>query len=424
MTGLSHQTAPVDVREQIAFTAPGQQAEVLQCLARELAPAEVVLLSTCNRTEVYVAGTDATGEQVRDLLRGIHAGHATSIDNAYFVEHRCGAAATHLFRVTAGLESMVLGETDIVRQVRDSYALAAANGTTGPRLDALFHEALRVAKRARSEMDVSRGVFSVGGAAADLAGSIFGDLSGRSILLLGAGKMSETTARHLTASGANTVLVANRTRDRAVRLAETLGGRAVPFEELDRHLAIADIVIASTAAPHCILTAERLAPVMRQRRGRDLFLIDIALPRDIEPACGRIDGVFLYDLDDLQRVVDVESSERGLRARAASLLVEREAEQFLGKVLSAAIATPMVTEFRNKHREIVDDELARLRRRLPGVSEEEWAAIEAFAGSVLNRIAHDPTVRIREYAQARDANRLDTARELLGLGESSGNTKS
>ncbi|MFY7953160.1 MAG: glutamyl-tRNA reductase, partial [Armatimonadaceae bacterium] len=205
MTGLSHQTAPVDVREQIAFTAPGQQAEALQCLARELAPAEVVLLSTCNRTEVYVAGTDATGEQVRDLLRGIHAGHATSIDNAYFVEHRCGAAATHLFRVTAGLESMVLGETDIVRQVRDSYALAAANGTTGPRLDALFHEALRVAKRARSEMDVSRGVFSVGGAAADLAGSIFGDLSGRSILLLGAGKMSETTARHLTASGANTV---------------------------------------------------------------------------------------------------------------------------------------------------------------------------------------------------------------------------
>jgi glutamyl-tRNA reductase len=319
---------------------------------------------------------------------------------------------------------MVLGETDIVRQVRDSYALAAANGTTGPRLDALFHEALRVAKRARSEMDVSRGVFSVGGAAADLAGSIFGDLSGRSILLLGAGKMSETTARHLTASGANTVLVANRTRDRALRLAETLGGRAVPFEDLDRHLAIADIVVASTAAPHCILTAERLAPVMRQRRGRDLFLIDIALPRDIEPSCGRIDGVFLYDLDDLQRVVDVESSERGLRARAASLLVEREAEQFLGKVLSAAIATPMVTEFRNKHREIVDDELARLRRRLPGVSEEEWAAIEAFAGSVLNRIAHDPTVRIREYAQARDANRLDTARELLGLGESSGNTKS
>jgi glutamyl-tRNA reductase len=415
MTGLSHHTAPVEIRERFAFTAPGQQAEALSKLARALAPAEVVLLSTCNRTEAYVAGSDVTGEQLRELLRGLHPAGAVDVDDHCFVENRCGAAATHLFRVTSGLESMVVGETDIVRQVRDAYGLAAAAGTTGPRLDALFHEALRVAKRARSEMDLSRGVFSVGGAAADLAGSIFGDLGGRSILLLGAGKMSETTARHLAGAGANTVLVANRTRDRAVRLAETLGGRAVSFDDLDNHLAVADIVIASTAAPHCIVTAERLAPVMRRRRGRDLFLIDIALPRDIEPACARIDGVFLYDLDDLQKVVDAESGERNRRATAAAALLEREAEAFIGRIVSTAVSAPLVTEFRNKHRGIVDDELARLRRRLPHLGDDEWRSIEAFAGSVLNKIAHEPTVRIREYAEAHDSERLEAARELLGL---------
>ena len=419
MVGISHRSAPVEIREQFAFTGPGMLRDALLHLGRVLSPADFVLVSTCNRTELYVASTEATGRELKQALLGARPDAPVPPDTCW-EERRCGAAVSHLFRVAAGLESMVVGENDIMRQLRESYASAAEGGCTGPRIDALFHEAFRVGKRARTEMGLSRGVFSVGGAAADLAGSIFGDLAGRSILLLGAGKMSETTARHLVSSGANTVLVANRTHDRAVRLAETLGGRAVTFDNLDAHLVEADIVIASTAAPHVVVTADRLAPVMKRRRGRDLFLIDIALPRDIDPACSRIDGVFLYDLDDLQKVVAAESAERAARAQGASALVEHEADAFVGRVLATQVVAPMVTELRNKHRLIVDDELARLRRRLPDLTEEQWKAIEAFSGSVLNRIAHDPTARIRQYAEAADSQRLDAAKELLGLGPRNG----
>lgn len=415
MVGLSHQTAPVDVRERFAFTAPGRLAAALAFLKEALAPAECVLLSTCNRTELYVADVNRNGAELVDLLRRAHGERIAGLDDTHFEERRCGAVSTHLFRVTAGLESMVLGENDIVRQVKEAYGAASAASATGPKLNALFHEALRVGKRARTELDLSRGVFSVGGAAAEMALSIFGGLHGRTVLLLGAGKMSETTARHLASAGARSVLVTNRTYDRALRLAEALGGSAVPFDSLAEHLIRADIVIASTAAPHAVVHRSLVEDVMRRRRGRALFLIDIALPRDIEPEVGQLEDVFLYDLDDLQSVVATESTERQSRAARASELVERESESFIARLESARMATPIVAGLRAKNRGIVDDELQRLRRQLPHLDDGDWVAIERFAATVLNKIAHEPTAKIREYAESDERTKLAAARELFGL---------
>ena len=421
MVGLSHRTAPVEVRERFAFTAPGRLGAALEALKSALAPLECVLLSTCNRTELYVAGTELpSGRELIDLLRRVHGESVAGLDDAHFEERRCRRAATHLFRVASGLESMVLGESDIVRQVKDAFAAAVAAGASGPLLNGLFHEALRVAKRARTEMDLARGVFSVGGAAAEMAHSIFGGLAGRTVLLLGAGKMSETTARHLSSAGARSVLVTNRTYDRAVRLAEALGGSAVPFDSLGEHLVRADIVIASTAAPHPVVHRPLVEAAMRRRRGRELFLIDIALPRDIEPEVGEIEGVFLYDLDDLQTVVNDESADRKQRAARAGEMIERESETYTGRLRTSLTATPIVTGLRAKNQTIVDDELERLKRRLTHLDREDWEAIQAFADSVLNKIAHDPTRKIRQYAEADDDSKLAAARELFGLEEEGG----
>lgn len=426
MVGLSHHSAPVEVRECLAFTTPGTLGRALAFLKQILGPqTECALVSTCNRTELYVA--PAPGASEPDDLAGLLV-KARGLDGAegdvgrfapHWVTRRGHRAAEHLFRVAAGLESMILGEPDIVRQVKSAYAAASEAGTVGPTLNPLFHRALAVAKRVRTETGVARGAFSVGHAAAELAHNIFGDLRGRTVLLLGAGAMSETTARHLAASGANSVLVANRTFDRAARLAEALNGRAVHYDELPAHLAKADIVIASTAAPHVVLTHDLIAQAVKKRRHRPLFLVDIAVPRDIEASVGDLPDVFLYNVDDLRAVLDAEEAERRQEALRADALVQSEAVAFVRQLKTAREAAPLVSGVRAKMDAIRAAELARLRARLPHLSDADWRLVEATVASIQNKALHDPTIKIREYAADGSPNaeeKMNTVRELFGLG--------
>lgn len=414
MVGLSHKTAPVEVRERIAFTAPGRLSDALNGL-RAAGINEAVLLSTCNRTELYVAGEGARPEALVELLESLHQDAPDDLER-YFEEWRGHRAVEHLFRVTSGLESMVLGENDITRQVKDAYSAAAQAGLTGGVLNPLFHKALESSKRARTEMDLTRGAFSVGHAAARLAEQLYGNLRGRGILILGAGDMSETTARHLRAAGADTILVANRTFDRAARLAESLGGRAIDYEAFPAQLLRTDIVIASTAAPRPIVTRALIEETLKARRHRPLFLIDIAVPRDIEASVGELEDVYLYDIDDLQAVVDAESAERQRRAVKAGTLIEQEAKAFVEKWRAQLAAAPLVTALRARQQAVLEAELERLYRRLPDLDTDQRAAIETFGESLLQKLAHDPTRRIHAWAEE-EPEKLDTIREVFALND-------
>ena len=434
MVGLSHNTnAPVAVRERVAFTAPGCMERAAQYLAGRRAEtgAEFVLLSTCNRTELYIADGGAgewDTEAVTSLLFATHEvatgepSRETARLAATFLHERRGhRAVEQLFRVAAGLDSMILGENDITRQLKDAYAHAVDAGTTGAVLNTVFHEALRVGKRARTETDLGRGAFSVGHAAAQLAESIHGSLKNKTVLVLGAGAMSETTARHLSAAGASTILVANRTYDKAVVLAESLNGRAVRYDEFPVHLITADVVVASTASPVPVVTREMVAGAMKKRgQSRPLYLIDIALPRDIETDAGDVDGVYLFDLDALQQMVESEAAERRQKATKAEQIVREEAASCALRLRTMQVAGPLVTRVRARHTQIVQAELSALKSR-GNFSPEQWQLIERFAVSVENKLAHTPTERIKAYANLDDEDltrrKMRTVRELFGLDE-------
>ena len=435
MVGLSHNTnAPVAVRERVAFTAPGAMERAAQFLAGRRAEtgAEFVLLSTCNRTELYLSSPDAEWdtEAVTSLLFALHEvatgapAHETARLSATFLQERRGhRAVEQVFRVAAGLDSMILGETDITRQIKDAYAVAVESGTTGAVLNTVFHEALRVGRRARTETDLGRGAFSVGHAAAQLAHSIHGSLKNKTVLVLGAGAMSETTARHLSAAGASTILVANRTFDKAVVLAESLNGRAIRYDDFPAQLAAADVVIASTASPIPVVTRAMVAGAVRERGGNPLYLIDIALPRDIESGVGDLDGVYLFDLDHLQQMVESEAAERRQKAVHAEAIVRDEAVACAVRLRTMQVAAPLVTRVRARQNAIVQNELTALKRRADW-SPEQWQLIERFALSVENKLAHAPTERIKEYATFADEGlterKLRTVRELFGLEDGDG----
>lgn len=298
--GISHQTAPVEVRERYSI-APSQTSEALRRMLAHPGVKEAVLLSTCNRVELYMAG----GSTAMEVLATVHVaagnGSHEHARGAFYEAHGADAA-THLFRVACGLESMVLGETEILGQVKQAYASAVEAGAAGPVLNRLFQRAFRAAKHARSHTAITRGAVSVGSVAVDLAERIFGELRNCHIMILGAGETSERTARALLSRGARSMIVSNRSAERAAKLAAELGGQAISFDDWGGRLAEVDIVISSTAAPHAIVTKDVLAAPMRRRLDRPLFLIDLAVPRDIEPEVNRIEGVYLYDIDSLQSI--------------------------------------------------------------------------------------------------------------------------
>ena len=323
--GISHQTASVEVRERFAIP-DSKLADSLNQLARMSNVNEGVLLSTCNRTEFYLVSHDAQLDMepfVQDFY-----GKPVVIDLNRLFRLPAIQAVRHLFRVTSGLESMVIGETQIFGQVKRAYEVAARTGTTGKVLNRLFQRAFQVGKHVRTASAITRGSISVGSVAVDLAQQIFGQLSGCKIMILGAGDTSEKTARSFHSRGAQQIFVSNRSYSRAVVLAEAMGGRALRFDDWETEFQDLDILVTSTAAPHAILTKEKLEGVLRTRRERPLFVIDLAIPRDVEPAVHHLDGVFVYDLDSLQVIADRKREERKKEAEACEGLIEKYVRDF------------------------------------------------------------------------------------------------
>lgn len=322
--GLSHRTATVGIRERFAIPNTAL-ADYLQRLTRISGVDEGVILSTCNRTEFYIA-SQAPELAAGSLLQDLYPDGSADLDQ--LVPLSALQAARHLFSVASGLESMVLGETEIFGQVKRAYETAMRNGTTGRFLNRLFQKSFEVGKQVRATTGITRGSVSVGSVAVDLAEQIFGDLNGSKVMILGAGETSEKTARALRSKGAQQIFVSNRSFERAQRLALAMGGRAIRFDDWANEFRDLDILVSSTSAPHALVTVEKLDPILRGRRDRPLFIIDLAMPRDVDPEVHRLDGVYVYDLDSLQRIADCTLEARKLEAERCESLIEKYVADF------------------------------------------------------------------------------------------------
>jgi glutamyl-tRNA reductase len=414
--GISHKTAPLALRERLAFS----EEQAGQFASEATATPEVreaVVISTCNRTEVYlVVGDPVRAEaDVLGLLARRAGIRPTELAEAIYSPRNCDAAR-QLYRVTAGLDSMIVGEAEIQGQVRRAHETAARAGATGPFSNRLFAAALTTGKRVRSQTGIGSSRVSVPSVAVDLALSVLGDLARRHVVILGAGETSELTASALADQGAGTVFVANRHADRALSLAQRFGGSVVGLDGLPEQLVRADIVLSSTASPHPIVGREELEPLMRERAGRSLLLIDIAVPRDIDPACGELEGVSLYDVDDLQAVVARNLTTREGELPAAEQIVEQEIHRFAGW-LGQLEALPTVTALREHGNAIVERVRAENAGRWESASPRDVARVETIARAVMSRLLHEPTIRLRSLSQARGHASLQLARELFGLRE-------
>ncbi len=400
VVGLSHRTAPLAVRESLAF-ARDSLRDALHLMRQEASLGEAMILSTCNRVELYGRDEDPTSpEALEGFLCRYHRRSADEV-RPYLYHHCDDEAVRHAFRVAASLESMVIGEPQILGQVKDAYQAAEEAGTLGRMLNALRNRSLASAKRVRTETGIGRNAVSVSYVAVELARKIFGELRDKNVLLVGAGKMSELAAKHLVRTGARATVLGGRTFERASELAAALGGRAAPFESLRAELAVADIVISGTGAPGIVITQDDVEAARAARRGRHarpLFLIDIAVPRDVDPGVSRIGGVFLYDLDDLKSVAEANLRERLKEASAAEAMVEREVREFLDWQRSRE-AVPLLVELRRKADEIRRAELEKARKRLGPLTPEQEEALEAATSAIVNKLLHSPTVHLKEAAR-------------------------
>src|SRR2546426_5197353 len=416
VAGLSHKNAPVELREQLAVEED-KLRELLSDVSATGVVQETLILSTCNRVEVYGVA-DAPGEARAVAFRHLcryRGVNPASVEPVLYT-HVDGDAVRHAFRVAASLDSMMIGEPQILGQVKDAFALAQACETIGPALHTLFTQAFAVAKKVRGETEIARHAVSVSFAAVELAKKIFAGLDGKAVLLVGAGKMSELAARHLIDQGAFPLYVANRTWARAQELARALAGTAVPFDELATALATVDIVITSTGAPEPVIRREVVQPLVHRPRGRPLFFIDIAVPRDVEDSVGTPDGVYCYDIDDLKQVVDANIRERLREAHRAEALVEREVAKFLARLGDVEVI-PTIVSLRERLEIIRSGEVKRTLARLPGATPETREAIEALSAAIVNKILHAPITKLRESSRAGSPRSwLELVHELFGLG--------
>jgi glutamyl-tRNA reductase len=394
LLGVSHQTAPIDVREQLDFSSRDVGAAV-EALAAHYSAGEAVVLSTCNRSEIYVASDDPARarQELVDFLGKYHGLPREAFESHIFV-HADEDATRHLFRVAAGLDSLVVGEPQILGQVKDAFQVAATRQCVGPVLTRLFHSSFGVGKRVRSETALGEGAISVGFAAVALARKIFGRLDGRRVLVVGAGEISTLTAQHLRAQGVGDIVITSRTAAHAEALAVDVDGRAIPWSDLRAALAPADIVITATGSPRPILTRADIEAVTDRRRGEQLFIIDIAVPRDVEASVGEMEQVFLYNVDDLQAIVQENLSRRSSEIDRAESIVGEEVERFAAWRRSRG-AVPTVVALRQRFEEIRRAELQRLDHKLGGLTPEARASVDEVTRLIVEKLLLTPTAQLK-----------------------------
>jgi glutamyl-tRNA reductase len=393
IVGVSHKTAPVEVRERLAFNSDALR-QALAALVGRQDVSEAIILSTCNRVEVVAESSD--DRLIREFLCEFHQIPHEAVSK-HLYSFKNADAIRHMFRVAASLDSMMVGEPQILGQVKEAYRIAEDAGTVGMNLSALMNRAFAVAKKVRSETGISQSAVSISYAAVELARKIFGDLTGKTVMIIGASKMGELAAKHLKRNGVSSVLVTNRTFERAVELAQVFEGAAVPFEHLTEHMDRADIVISSTGAPNFVISKALAEQVIHKRKNKPMFFIDIAVPRDIDPTVNEIDNAFLYDIDDLQQVIDANLKERLKEALKAEEIVDLEVEAFCRKMQSREVV-PMIVQLRDSLEKVRREEIERNRRHLKDLTPEQQASVDQITKSLVNKILHTPIEQLKDMA--------------------------
>lgn len=394
VTGVSHKTAPVEVRERLAFSEnalPG----ALEVLRSQSGVNEALILSTCNRVEIVVTGPDE-GDP-RAAVQEFLSNSNRSVLEPYIYQHEGRDAVHHLFRVASSLDSMVVGEPQILGQLKNAYTLAKTHGAVCGLLDSVVSRAFGVAKRVRTETGIGQMAVSISYAAVELARKIFGTLDGRKVMIAGAGKMSELAARHLHRSGASHIFVTNRTWERAVELAALFQGKPVEYSRFLSMLPEIDILITSSGAPHYILHKSEMQHAISVRKNRPVFLIDIAVPRNIAPDVNEVDNVFLYDIDDLQEVVNANLRERHKEAGRAEEIVNQEVDRMMGRLKAQEVA-PTIVGLQDQFEAIRIAEIDRVRRKLGPLTEQQEDAIDQLTRGIVSKIAHLPITELRRHA--------------------------
>lgn len=398
LIGLNHNTAPVELREKLYIQKP-YLGDALKRILSVKEISEGVILSTCNRTEIYIVTAEREEALIglKDFLYSF-SGIASHELEGHLYSYSERKAIEHLFRVASSLDSMIIGEPQILGQVKEAYSLATQNNATGMVLNKLFHRAFSVAKMVRTDTKIANNAVSISFAAVELAKKIFDNLRDKKCMLIGSGEMAELAAKHLITNGVGEIWITNRTYERALNLAQTFQAQAVPFDELYQNLMHVDIVISSTGAEHPLITKKDLSPIIRERKYRPMFFIDIAVPRDVDPEVNRIDNVYLYDIDDLQSVAEANLRERRKEALVAEEMIRKEAQEFYSWLNSLNVV-PIIVSLKKKMEEIGKKELEKTLSHLKGATEAERKALELLTSSIINKILHEPITTLKKEVQ-------------------------
>ena len=415
LVGVNHKTTPVEIREKLAFTK-GKIEESVDRLLNFPDIIEHTILSTCNRVEIYARanGQNSAIQSIKQFICDFHGLSAVQLEE-HFYSYSNEAAIEHLFRVSSSLDSMILGEAQILGQVKDAYSLAKDLRSTGLVLNQLFEKAFSIAKKVREETGIAERSVSISSAAVELAQKIFDDLENHTVMLVGTGEMAELAAKHLISYGVKTVYVTSRTYERATNLARTLNGSALDFEAFKNELYRADIVITSTSASSFIITKDMVEKAIHERKNKPIFFIDIAVPRDIEPDVNDLENVYLYDIDDLHVVVSANMKEREKESENAMHLISQEVNKF-NNWLGTLDAVPTIVEIRKRVENIGNQEMERTLKKIPHLSEEDKKIIYQMKNSMINKILHKPTIKLKQKTQSEDGHiYLKAIRHLFHL---------